>query len=150
MFHSQALFCNRHFKARVGLNRLYSKFSPAPPQFTSFVILVVSAGGLHGNTAAGAPPACLAFTVPTLLSHGALAVPVTQVRTAVCEEREGGERGKGGERKKKKRGRDDGRVMLVCLIIKDTQMKTHTLIWSEQTNEPRSEFINHMVARSKY
>lgn len=67
---------------------------PVSPQFTSFVVLVVSTGGLHGNTAAGAPPACLAFAVPALLSHGALAVPVAQVRTAVCEERTGGEWGR--------------------------------------------------------
>ena len=53
--------------------------------FTSFVVLVVSTGRLHGHTAAGAPPTGLAFAVPALLAHGALAVAVAQVRTTICE-----------------------------------------------------------------
>lgn len=53
--------------------------------FTSFIVLVVSTGRLHGHTAAGAPPTGLAFAVPALLAHGALAVPVAQVRTTICE-----------------------------------------------------------------
>lgn len=53
--------------------------------FTSFVVLVVGTRRLHGHAAAGAPPAGLTLTVPTLLAHGALAVPVTKVRTTVCE-----------------------------------------------------------------
>lgn len=69
------------------------------PQFTSFIVLVVGARGLHRNTAARSPPACLAFAVPTLLPHGALAVSVAQVWTAVCKERTGwqgrGTRGRG-------------------------------------------------------
>lgn len=53
--------------------------------FTPFVVLVVSTRRLHGHAAAGAPPAGLTLTVPTLLAHCALAVPVTKVRTTVCE-----------------------------------------------------------------
>lgn len=53
--------------------------------FTSFVVLVVSTRRLHGHAAAGAPPAGLTLAVPALLAHGALAVPVTKVRTTVCE-----------------------------------------------------------------
>lgn len=72
------------------------------PRFTSFIVLVVGARGLHRNTAARSPPACLAFAVPTLLPHGALAVSVAQVWTAVCKERTGwqgrGTRGRGAGR----------------------------------------------------
>lgn len=53
--------------------------------FTSFVVLVVSTGRLHGHTAAGAPPTGLAFAMPALLAHGALAVPIAQVRATICE-----------------------------------------------------------------
>lgn len=85
------------------------------PQFTSFIVLVVGARGLHRNTAARSPPACLAFAVPTLLPHGALAVSVAQVWTAVCKERTGW-RGRGT------RGRGAG-----CFIIGGTQNKAHVL-----------------------
>lgn len=85
------------------------------PQFTSFIVLVVGARGLHRNTAARSPPACLAFAVPTLLPHGALAVSVAQVWTAVCKERTGW-RGRGMS------GRGAG-----CFIIGGTQIKSHVL-----------------------
>lgn len=94
--------------SRAVLTRLLPDIFSCSPQFTSFIVLVVSTRGLHCNTAARSPPACLAFTVPALLPHGALAVPIAQVRTAVCEERTGGQGGKGG-RKEEKRGRGDGR-----------------------------------------
>lgn len=55
------------------------------PQFTSFIVLVVGTRGLHRDAAARSPPARLAFAVPTLLPHGALAVSVAQVRTAIYE-----------------------------------------------------------------
>ena len=55
-----------------------------PVPLTSFIVLVVGAGGLHGDAAAGTPPAGLALAVPAVLSHGALPVPVTQVRTTIC------------------------------------------------------------------
>lgn len=64
--------------------------------FTSFVVLVVSTRRLHGHAAAGTPPAGLTLTVPTLLAHGALTVPVTKVRTTICEGED--KRVEGGEK----------------------------------------------------
>lgn len=90
--------------------------------FTSFVVLVVSTGRLHGHTAAGAPPTGLAFAVPALLAHGALAVPVAQVRTTICEgedmrtKRRGGGVWGGGEREQQ-RGRNNQGGIVRCLYI---------------------------------
>lgn len=52
---------------------------------TSFVVFVVCTGGFHSDIAPSAPPACLALTVPAVLSHGALPVAIAQVRTSVCK-----------------------------------------------------------------
>lgn len=89
--------------------------------FTSFIVLVVSTRRLHGHAAAGAPPAGLTLTVPTLLAHGALAVPVTKVRTTVCEGEDRWTRGGEGGEKSFREDKCD-----VC----DTQIvaHTHTLI----------------------
>lgn len=95
------LFLEGVILAGLSLQDFYHIFS-CSPQFTSFIVLVVSTRGLHCNTAARSPPAGLAFTVPALLPHGALAVPIAQVRTAVCEERTGGQGGKGGKKEEKK------------------------------------------------
>lgn len=118
------------------------------PQFTSFIVLVVGARGLHRNTAARSPPACLAFAVPTLLPHGALAVSVAQVWTAVCKERTGW-RGRGT------RGRGAG-----CFIIGGTQNKAHVLARTRTHTQTRSygydrlmslnQFNHDMVARCRY
>lgn len=78
---------------------------------TSFVVLVVSTGRLHGHAAARTPPTGLAFAVPALLAHGALAVPVAQVRTTICEgEDRRTKGGEGGEREQQRWRNDQGGI----------------------------------------
>lgn len=56
---------------------------------TSFVVFVVVAGDLHGNAAACAPPASVAFTAPAVLTHNALAVTIAQAWTPICRKQDG-------------------------------------------------------------
>lgn len=97
--------------------------------FTSLVVLVVSTGRLHGHAAAGAPPTGLAFAVPALLAHGALAVPVAQVRTTICEgddrrTKEGRKvRGNSKEGETIRKEECDG-----CTSYSDCRSQIHTLI----------------------
>lgn len=93
--------------------------------FTSFVVLVVSTGRLHGHTAAGAPPTGLAFAVPALLAHGALTVPVAQVRTTICGGEDRRTKGGAGGEREQRRGRNDqrGRVRRLYIILETVAHK---------------------------
>lgn len=138
--------CNRAVLRRLPPN-IFSHFL----QFTSFIVLVVSARCLHCNTATRSPPACLALTVPTLLPHGALAIPITQVRTAVCEKQTGGERGREVRRNNKREGR---LTYQSSIIINDKQITSyphiHTHLCGYDRTVTLSLIINHMVAHSKH
>lgn len=92
--------------------------------FTSFVVLVVSTRRLHGHAAAGAPPAGLTLTVPTLLAHGALAVPVTKVWTTVCRGEDRWTRG--GREVRNRSGRNS--VMFATQIVAHTYTRIDTVI----------------------
>lgn len=53
--------------------------------FTSIVVLDITAGGFHRGVTAGAPPAQLAHTVPAVVTQSAPAISVAQTRTTLCE-----------------------------------------------------------------
>lgn len=52
--------------------------------FTSVVVLDITAGGFHGGVAASAPPAQLAHAVPAVVTQSAPTISVAQARTALC------------------------------------------------------------------
>lgn len=54
---------------------------------TSLIILVISAGGFHGNVASGPSPAGLADTLPAVLTQCASPVTVAQIRAAIWLEK---------------------------------------------------------------
>lgn len=52
--------------------------------FTSVVVLDISAGSFHGCVTASAPPAQLAYTVPTTVTQSAPTISIAQTRAAFC------------------------------------------------------------------
>lgn len=52
---------------------------------TSFIVFVVCARRLHGDTAARAPPSSFALAVPAVLTQQTLSISITSVRTAICK-----------------------------------------------------------------
>lgn len=52
--------------------------------FTSIVVLDVTAGGFHRGVTASAPPAQLAHTVPAIVTQSAPTISIAQTRTALC------------------------------------------------------------------
>lgn len=54
---------------------------------TSLIILVISAGGFHGNVASGPSPAGLADTLPAVLTQCASPVTVAQIGAAIWLEK---------------------------------------------------------------
>lgn len=52
--------------------------------FTSVVVLDISAGSFHRGVAASAPPAQLAYTIPAIVTQSAPTISVAQTRTALC------------------------------------------------------------------
>lgn len=54
---------------------------------TSLIILVICAGGFHGNAASGPSPAGLADTLPAVLTQCASPVAVAQIGAAIWLEK---------------------------------------------------------------
>lgn len=52
--------------------------------FTSIVVLDITAGSFHRGVTASAPPAQLAHTVPAIVTQSAPTISITQTRTALC------------------------------------------------------------------
>lgn len=52
--------------------------------FTSIVVLDITAGSFHRGVTASAPPAQLAHTVPAIVTQSAPTISIAQTRTALC------------------------------------------------------------------
>lgn len=52
--------------------------------FTSIVVLDITAGSFHWGVTARAPPAQLAYTVPAIVTQSAPTISIAQTWTALC------------------------------------------------------------------
>lgn len=52
--------------------------------FTSIVVLDITAGSFHRGVTASAPPAQLAHTVPAIVTQSAPTISIAQTRAALC------------------------------------------------------------------
>lgn len=52
--------------------------------FTSIVVLDITAGSFHGGVTASAPPAQLAHTVPAIVTQSAPTISIAQTGAALC------------------------------------------------------------------
>lgn len=62
--------------------------------FTSIVVLDITAGSFHRGVTASAPPAQLAYTVPAIVTQSAPTISIAQTRTALCvtrKDKDGGQ-----------------------------------------------------------
>lgn len=62
--------------------------------FTSVVVLDITAGSFHRGVTASAPPAQLAHTVPAIVTQSAPTISIAQTRTALCVTKKDKDRGR--------------------------------------------------------